>query len=118
MTLKQLYQKIPGDGMTRVSYAVIGKPGAIEVWFVYKDNIEEVYNDCPMGGVEYHYPTGDGCCHHANCFILNGECWHEGTSLGFVEGNWWQYIKEGLVFPMLEQLWRKHFGGDNDIQAK
>lgn len=66
------------EGAERTDWAVIGERGAVHFW---------KFNHHPrLGGVEEHrkepadYQRGDRPSHDV-CFLLDGPCWHDGSSL-------------------------------------
>ena len=73
-------------------WAVVGKYGAFEFWVA----------DCPsrFGGVEtyrrtpFDYSQDKDIPDHADCQLLSGPCWHDGTRS-------WAY---DLWIPMLEGM--------------
>lgn len=67
-----------------------GPKGAIHIWAM--ENSEEwvaIFGDRFSGGVERHSPTPvysfDTAPHQEHCWLLEGPCYHDGTSLYFSE---------------------------------
>lgn len=69
-----------------------GLKGGIHIWARENDcKWQEKWGGRYIGGVEYHSPvpvyewqTADNP-DHADCFLLGGPCWHDGSSLYFSE---------------------------------
>lgn len=78
------------DRPDRDAYVVVGDKGGVEVW-----RFPRTHEAIPewLGGVEYHSRTeGDHISYHEHCDLLNGPCWHDGSSLALdwfaVRGMW------------------------------
>jgi len=64
-------------------WTLIGKRGGVHFWTrSYSDS--EGFEQW-SGGVEIHtkepYYQGEDAPHHTNCWLLQGPCWHDGSSL-------------------------------------
>jgi hypothetical protein len=66
-----------------------GAEGGIHVWAKrYPDDIAERLGERYFGGIECHSkePTYEGqTCSYDDCWLLNGPCFHDGSSLQFSE---------------------------------
>ena len=75
---KYKYEKSYFAGSWSHSYSLVGRYGGLSL------NIRE-YKDTPSAGLEYHYRQPkdymDDCPSHEKCHVINGPCWHDGTSL-------------------------------------
>lgn len=82
------------------SFSLIGRFGALAL------NIRE-YKDTPSAGLEYHHksPLGymDDAPSRTDCYLLNGPCWHDGTSLYATETYLpvFQYGDHERIFRMM-----------------
>lgn len=96
------------DSTDSLGWAVVGEHGAVEFWVM--EGSKEL-----IGGVEYHhrapmeYSSNKAEPDHADCPVLDGPCWHDGTSLWAVE-HWipgYAACGEGWVWDELEHTYRK-----------
>lgn len=71
----------------------------------------------PTAGLEFHHgydPTGgQEAAHHAQCWLLKGPCWHDGTSL-YASETLWPMIRATMpdhraILAMLEHEYTRHF---------
>lgn len=99
MTVMKEYRKvIRNDRVDRHCWIVRDDKGAIEIWATYSD--DPLFDTNWFGGIEMHAASApnymdEDKCSHENCWVLNGsKCWHDGSSLQFIE----------RVEPMLEGL--------------
>lgn len=100
------------DRPDRDAYVVVGDMGAVEAW-----RFPRTHEAIPegaggpadlilafgVGGVEYHSRTEcDHTSYHEHCDLLNGPCWHDGSSLAL---NWFarQDRWDDSVFDELER---------------
>lgn len=64
-------------------WAVVGPEGAVLVWARWSWSGNYFY-----GGVEYHHRKSDEdgwLCHTADCHLLHGDCYSDGSGLQFDE---------------------------------
>ena len=80
MEVLRRIERTPKNGTQRHSFAVVGTKGAVEFWF-HTDSME-------CSGFEVHSRSGEGHWtnmpdhpSHLKCELLDGPCWHNGTSL-------------------------------------
>jgi hypothetical protein len=82
----------PSGDQNRHMWTLKGPKGGVHVWA--KPNSPDWiarWGDHFVGGVERHSPVpvydmdDKDKPHHDDCFLLNGPCWHDGTSLYFQE---------------------------------
>lgn len=96
-------------------WAVVGKHGGIEFWFI------EPAQDDPwkerLGGVETHqrrpmeYSKSQDTPDHKHCEVIDGPCWHDGTSLWASE-HWipmYEACGEEWVWQELETTYLDRF---------
>lgn len=71
----------------------------------------------PSCGLEFHHgfdPTGGKeAAHHARCWLLEGPCWHDGTSL-YASETIWPIVQSMMpdhaaIFRLLEREYDRHF---------
>lgn len=73
----------------RFVWSLKGPSGGVHVWAQFHENPTSWGEKC-YGGCEVHYPyspyehSGNEP-HHEKCWLLNGPCWHDGSSLYFSE---------------------------------
>lgn len=84
------YECEPGhDGGLRHTWAITGEHGGVHIWAQELTEPSFSFGDRYIGGVEVHYRAPmydwDKKPHHNNCWLLNGPCWHDGSSLYFSE---------------------------------
>lgn len=73
----------------------------------------------PSAGLEFHHnfdPTGGKeAAHHARCWLLEGPCWHNGTSLHATETLLpiirYMMPDHSAIFHVLESEYESHFEG-------
>lgn len=96
-------------------WIVVGKSGALDFHCTRGDS-EVARRFGRSGGVEFHYrqPTSymaaDYGSTHEHCWILQGPCWHDGTSLWASE-HWIPLLEregEDGVWAELERQYRRH----------
>lgn len=86
MAIKYGYDK-KGD---RHFWFAKGDMGAAHIWAVQHDPKRAAsYGEKYWGGIECHSPkpiyehSEESKPHHDNCWLLEGPCWHDGSSLQF-----------------------------------
>lgn len=93
-------------------WAVVGPEGAIEFWMMPE------MRGLKLGGVETHrrtpfeYSLHKEIPDHDHCAVLDGPCWHDGTSLWASE-HWipmYEACGEEWVWLELEKTYREVFG--------
>lgn len=93
-----------GKADARKSWAVVGEKGAVEFWCYPRTDTYEVY-----GGLEYHARTEkDWASHNDFCQLLDGPCWHTGSSL-IVHEHWIPHILplgDEAIFGALAEYYR------------
>ena len=74
-----------GDGRERHDWIAAGKLGAINIWA--EPTSSSFRDDNWFGGIECHsaQPLEYEGGHHERCWLLDAECWHDGSSLQFSE---------------------------------
>jgi hypothetical protein len=100
------YEASVRAGRLSHTWAITGDRGAIHVNAYYSEHPKlgrEWY-----GGIEAHSPInqseyGDGKPSHEHCWLLNGPCWHDGSSLQFSEE-----IAPSLPYENREMSAREH----------
>lgn len=99
----------------RVEWAIIGDAGAISFWMFKKK-----HSGLRLGGVEEHRRTPNEYQKsqdpsHKKCFLLDGPCWHDGSSLAaeryfpILDG----FGEEG-VYIMLEDEYHSRFMNEKE----
>ena len=73
----------PSPGLPRYIWTVVGPKGAVHIWAVAQTTarLGARYYGC----VECHWPVSADEEHHADCWLLNGPCRHDGSSLYFAD---------------------------------
>lgn len=70
-------------------WTAVGSKGAIHIWAAPRTNEQRMLWGGPFfGGVEVHSRapvSGDRPPDHEKCWLLDGSCWHDGSSLYFTE---------------------------------
>ena len=104
-----------------IGWAVVGKHGAIEFWMFSDDHLKGLgLSTRSLGGVETHqrtpfeYSQSQGTPDHEECPVLDGPCWHDGTSLWASE-HWipkYRILGEEWVWAELERTYRKTWGDE------
>lgn len=80
----------PKDGVTRHMWTAKGENGAVHVW-AEPHTADLGWGEKFYGGIEIHSPKrlyeSDWAAEpsHVDCWLLNGPCWHDGSSLYFSE---------------------------------
>lgn len=73
-------------GRPRYTWSVVGPAGGVHIWAQTNDPaFAERWGDRFIGGVECHWPVAADHSDHPVCWLLNGPCRHDGTSLYFGE---------------------------------
>ena len=111
-------------GSPSYSWAVVGRHGAVHLHLTRSSFQKDVCEDDRWhGGVEYHWRNppsymDDRPPSHANCEILNSNCWHDGSStyaregyLAHVLAGRHEYIFHSLIRDYERQI---HPGEDHD----
>lgn len=83
--LRRKYQHCPKAGEVTHIWSVVGEAGGLHLWIT-------VGGTRPYGGVEIHYRTppdymSDKEPSQEHCWLLDGPCWHDGSSL-YAEEVW------------------------------
>ena len=82
--LAYAFEHTPGDeGRDRFTWSVVGPYGGVHIWAQITP--DRPFGDAMYGGVECHWPIKDGEPHFGECWLLNGPCRHDGSSLYFSE---------------------------------
>jgi len=97
-------------------WTVIGRHGAIHL-HISEVSMGSDKPDSISGGVEYHYRVppeymSDDAPSHDRCSILQGPCWHDGTS-SWATDHWiplWQAAphEHDRMFELLQGAMEKH----------
>ena len=100
--LKRIPRMFLEDEGIRLSWIIAGEEGAVEFHTELKPDVGLLPE---YAGVERHSHNGDGQPSYRHCDVLNGPCWHDGSSalkddgLDYLKGcSWeslWQWL-EGL----------------------
>jgi hypothetical protein len=122
--MKHDYSTI-GEGQDRHIWSVVGPKGAVHVWArANHDEWIAEFGEHWIGGVERHSPVPVYSFNdpdkpdHPDCFLLNGPCWHDGTSLYFSEriapmlppeAPFPEYV-HSFVRNVLDDFYESHFG--------
>lgn len=100
MSMDYAYQRQDQGGRITHMWTLKGPLGGVHIWARPEDaEWAEKWGKYYCGGVERHSPRPvydwekQDEPHHADCFLLGGPCWHDGTSLYFSE----------RIAPMLER---------------
>ena len=111
MTLQR--KKTRRDSDDQIGWAVVGDKGAIEFWMFTSEEMMRM----DLGGVETHrrtpfeYSQSDTTPDHDHCVLLDGPCWHDGTSLWAAE--YWipmyRTCGEDWVWQELESTYQEAF---------
>jgi len=91
-----------------ISFAVVGPAGAVEFRLMTRDG--------PLGpvspmGFEMHARAPLDGGNHSNCWLIEGPCCHDGTSLWAIE-HWMPLFRNGgtkALWPALEAEYRRRF---------
>jgi hypothetical protein len=69
----------------RHDWIIAGALGAINIWA--EPSVTRFAGERWFGGIECHSAKRPECAggHHEHCWLLNAECWHDGSSLQFSE---------------------------------
>lgn len=71
----------------RFTWSGVGEHGAVHVWAQFME--KPSFGEKCYGGIEVHSKTPlygeNDPPSHDNCWLLNGPCWHDGSSLWFSE---------------------------------
>lgn len=101
------YEYVPSSGRPRHTWSVVGAKGGIHL--TINDNGESASHqwDRYSGGLEVHWRTPpeykkDDAPDHDNCWLLNGPCWRDGSSLEASE-RWIPFWIAGKHLPADEQ---------------
>jgi hypothetical protein len=95
-------------------WIVVGEHGAIDFHCSHADS-EFACKYGRTGGIEYHhrapasYMRSDYSCVHDHCWILDGKCWHDGTSLWASE-HWIPLLEssgEAAIWAELERTYSR-----------
>ena len=73
------------EGRERHDWIISGSLGAINIWA--EPSPSSFRDERWFGGIECHSaaPLEYAGGHHERCWLLNAECWHDGSSLQFSE---------------------------------
>lgn len=107
----------PGKGLGQHRWQVVGPEGGVEFTATFFKEHEE-----PSCGLEFHHgPSAQETFfpgqapHHLRCHLLEGPCWHEGTSL-YASETLWPMVTVWLsngdheqVFSLLEHEYGQRF---------
>lgn len=99
--LTRIWRKSPKD----TAFCIVNDLGGIHFWFM---EYEVDGNVNRVGGVEIHrssaadYQRGEP--HHENCWLLNGPCWHDGSSL-MAQDTYIPMWERCQLMGDYEQLW-------------
>lgn len=99
-------------------FGVVGEHGAVELQFrvLTGDAIHELLDRVGAAGLEKHSRTpfeysDKSKPDHADCWLIGGPCWHDGTSLWASE--YWmpnfQRLGTEWLWPRLEQQYADEF---------
>lgn len=74
----------------RWTWSLVGEHGGVHIWAQFCEASESAFGEKCYGGVEVHYRKppyehSEGTPHHEYCWLLEGPCWHDGSSLYFSE---------------------------------
>ena len=102
----------PRSGRIEISFAIVGEAGAVELR-VWAGEADPGLYMAPVSslGFEVHERVAATDARHANCWLLNGPCRHDGTSLWASEywlPNLMQYGTDWL-WPRLEREYAERF---------
>jgi len=84
-----VYNYIPAseDNRNTDMWTVVGDRGAVHIWVV--ENPDSSWGETHYGGIEVHSKKPMYGCDrppsHTDCWLLGGDCWHDGSSLYFSE---------------------------------
>lgn len=102
----------------RTLLAVVGPLGAIHYWHQQSADKSPWMGRDKFGGVESHSRDGHGVPDQENCWLLEGPCWHDGSSLYADEVfiPLWERCTElddmEPFWKRLENEYHSRFGGD------
>ena len=77
-----------GEPRKRFVWSCKGEKGGVHIWAQFTE--EPICGEKCYGGIEVHYPFkpydfAPDEPHHDKCWLLDGPCWHDGSSLYFSE---------------------------------
>lgn len=88
----------------------------------YHEEQLDTHEEFDHAGIEYHSRTpihSEGGPDHIDCPVVNGWCWHDGTSLGGRESK--SYMEDAVmtgnhapIWRLMEMLYEDYFERDND----
>lgn len=82
------YHAVMRAGRVTHQWCLSSKLGGVHV-HGWRTSYADAYRPEWMGGIEVHLPHrgehGSEQPSHEHCWLLDGPCWHDGTSLGFSE---------------------------------
>lgn len=87
----------------KLNFAVVGPRGGIHYWTM--TTVDKGWGR--TGGIEMHSPVAmySGQVTHGRCWLLGGDCWHDGSSLQATE--YWNPLFDRCNVSMdFEPLWR------------
>lgn len=122
------YEEASEENRQTHTWSLKGHRGAVHVWA--RENSPDwvaKWGDKYTGGVERHSPVPVYSFddaekpHHANCRLLGGPCWHDGTSLYFIEriaphlgGAPFSEWVHRFVNSVLDDFYESNFGMQKD----
>lgn len=127
MTEDFTYNYTPPDGEnTRHIWSLKGSNGAVHVWASeYSPDMIERLGERFYGGVEIHSPVQlyehDPNPSNDHCWLLDGPCWHDGSSLYFSDriAPWlsdapFSEDTHKHIIRILYSYYMNHFGGGGE----
>lgn len=89
--MKYAFEKKDADKTERCfTWSLVGSDGGVHIWAQFMPEKSLILGERLYGGVEVHYRKKpydhmpDNPIHE-KCWLLNGPCWHDGSSLYFSE---------------------------------
>lgn len=100
-------------GAPTATWSLIGRHGGVHA-HMRRYNEEET----PSGGIELHYRTppdymDDQAPTHQDCWLLNGPCWHDGSSLAiesYIDSMDYCCNNPERMWDVLIGVYEEHFG--------
>lgn len=104
LTYKFEKHDLEGRGL-RFIWSLKGDKGGVHLWAQFRPNFERcsITNELCYGGIEIHSPKpryeweDENTPAHKCCWLLEGPCWHDGSSLAF--DAWREIIEANIEDP-------------------